>query len=120
MIRQRQRTEHETKIYRALVKALAQKGLKYRTVAQLIGIKYQTARESISSGKFSEAKATQWSALLDIPIEVFLEGAELPENNLHSELVALQKKVDQIQSEVNELKRWKNHVTGADDIDKNP
>ena len=124
MKRQRRRTEHEEKVYRAVVKALTDNGLKYQTVAALVGIKHQTAREIISSGKFTVQKAARWSGALRIPMNVFLEGEEyIPENKeekLYGELIALQKKVDQIQSEVNELKRWKNLVTGADDINKNP
>ena len=123
----RVKTPKEIKIHQALRASLTRRGLTSNDVAQLIGIKPQSARQAISLGQFSEERAAEWSAILGIPMEVFTEGIEESDTGgelgqinrvggqlgqIKRELEAVKDDIRNLREEVQELTRWKEIVTG--------
>lgn len=112
------RTEKEEKVYKAVSLAISRKGFHYKDIAKLIGVKEQTVRWAISSGRFSPEKAAVWSTRLDIPFEIFTEGFDpTPDriDELEAELTRLREEVFELRTDVDELKRWRNVVIGKSD-----
>lgn len=107
----------------AIKRALRLRGLSYRDAAELLGVKYETAKDFIGIGVFSKNKAAKWSAALGIPLEVFTKGViidgvepfdHLGYQDLVKEIMSLKGELAELKIIVEELQSWKDRVCGKE------
>lgn len=99
------------KVRYAISRALKQRGLSHKEVAELVGRAVSTVGNKISLGQFTEEEATEWSSALGIEREVFLYGREpLPPNDysvIRESMDQMRTEIDELRKEVNILLAWK-------------
>jgi len=104
-------TERNEKVRYAVSRALKQRGLSHKDVAQLLGLAEQTVSNKISEGNFNSTQAAKWSAALGIETDVFLYGREpLPTNDYQvilESLSQMRSQIENLQKDVNSLLAWR-------------
>ena len=105
----------------AVKRALELRGLTYHDAADLLGVQYQTAKDQISSGVFSQRAAARWAAALGIPCEVFTDGVMidalepfvvLSYQDITKEISSLKGELAELKTMIEDLQRWKDIVCG--------
>lgn len=91
--------------------------LTQKEAANILGLSPQTVCNYVSSGIFSRRTAERWSAVLNIPIETFLNG-ELPPppeqyDVIKRDVEALKSDIEFLKQEIRQLREAIEHETTA-------
>lgn len=92
---------HREMVHYAVSKALKERGLSHKQVAEILGVSSSSVSNAISQGKFTIDRATRWSEALGIEMEVFLEGKEpMPPSNFKF----INETLEKMRAEINALR----------------
>lgn len=110
----RTRVKNE-RVHYAVSQALRRMDLTQKEAANILGLSPQTVCNYVSSGIFSRRTAERWSAVLNIPIETFLNG-ELPPppeeyDVVKRDIKMLKRDVEVLKREVRQLSEAMGHGT---------
>lgn len=112
----RTRVKNE-RVHYAVSQALRRMDLTQKEAANILGLSPQTVCNYVSSGIFSRRTAERWSAVLNIPIETFLNG-ELPPppeqyDVIKRDVEALKSDIEFLKQEIRQLREAIEHETTA-------